>query len=694
MNKTRAALPIFLFLALLLAALLPRTAALDQFVTADEHKWITRSANFAYALGHGDWIHTYQREHPAVTTTWLGALGLITVLPEYAATAPGYFNPDVEDWEHWLRANTQVDPLTVLKWGRIWTVLVVALVLALTFFPLRRLFGTLSAAVAVLFVAWSPMAIAYSRQVQPDGLHSFFMYAAFVFFLSWLYGGLHRRNLLLSGMLMGLGWLTKTPVLFLVPIGGLLVLAEWWRQRRLMTDRLLLRSLLGGYVLWGAIAGLVFFLLWPALWLDPIGIFGKMYREMSAYIGGHVNPNYFMGQVTQDPGPLFYPVAIFFRTTPAVLLGVVTAVIVLLAQSRHKDRPSAAWPPLDAPARRRALWGLLAFALFFTLFMTLPAKKFDRYLLPTFLILDTIAGLGWAALAMRAGRIFSDAAKASRKPLLAVLAVTVLGLLPLHALLNLPNYPYYLTYFNPLARGSRTAPDVLFVGWGEGLDEAGRWLSRQPDAEKKRAVAWYAGGPLSYYFAGESVGVISGSRMPWLDVDYVVTYINQVQRNIPTKEAIDFFARQTPVFTATISGMDMAKVYDMRAIVAKLYQEVASPVDIPAGLAWPPMTLTTLRTLPQAPPGSVLPVELAWQGPIDGTRRLSLRLIAQDGTLVAQVDDGLEVLNTIRMFVPPDAVPGDYGLHLMVYDAASLDPIFSADGQPIVQVTTIMVEGN
>ena len=233
--------------------------------------------------------------------------------------------------------------------------------------------------------------------------------------------------------------------------------------------------------------------------------------------------------------------------------------------------------------------------------------------------------------------------------------------------------------------------EVLFIGWGEGLDQAGRWLDQQPEAEKKRAVSWDAGGPLSYFFRGESVGVLAGSRMPWLDTDYVVTYINQVQREIPTRAALDFFAAQTPVYTATIAGMQMAHVYDLRAIVADLYANVAAPVELPAGQQWPPMTLTALRSLRSAPAGSVLPVELAWDGPQDGTRRLSLRLIAADGTLVAQVDDGLDALNRIQLFVPPDATPGAYGLHVMLYNAETLEPITAADGQQIVVVAEVEV---
>ena len=404
---------------------------------------------------------------------------MVTAMPDYVDKAPGYFDAMVEDWGQWVRANTDVEPIAMLAWGRIYTVLVVALILALAFFPLRRLFGTPAAALANLFVAWSPMAIAFSREVQPDGLHSMFMYAALVFFLGWLYGGLRRRDLVASGVLMGLGWLTKTPVLFLAPIGGVLIAVEWWRRRKREANGRLLRpplgQLFGGYVLWGVIASATFFLLWPALWIDPIGIFVKMYSEMTEYIGGTQQPQFLYGQITHDPGPLFYPIAYFFRTTPAALVGIVALLIALLRRQ----------PPLETPAGRRAAWGLLSFALLFTLFMTLPAKKFDRYLMPTFLVLDVVAGLGWTAIGLWAYRAAAGRTHIAWRPLAAGFSVVAVGLILLHGLLNVPHYPYYLTYYNPLAGGTRTAPSVMFVGWGEGLEEAGHWLDQQPDAEKK-----------------------------------------------------------------------------------------------------------------------------------------------------------------------------------------------------------------
>ena len=50
----------------LLGILLPRAIKLDQFVTADEHLWLNRSANFYFALGQRDYAviyyHQWQRQ--------------------------------------------------------------------------------------------------------------------------------------------------------------------------------------------------------------------------------------------------------------------------------------------------------------------------------------------------------------------------------------------------------------------------------------------------------------------------------------------------------------------------------------------------------------------------------------------------------------------------------------------------------
>ena len=113
--------------------------------------------------------------------------------------------------------------------------------------------------------------------------------------------------------------------------------------------------------------------------------------------------------------------------------------------------------------------------------MSIGAKKFDRYMLPSLLALDLVALLGWLCLVQSLLERLK-AVRTSTHQLPNHLATLSLIFL-LHGLPGFLHYPYYLTYFNPLLGGSVTAPHVLFVGWGEGLEAAAEWLNKQPEAE-------------------------------------------------------------------------------------------------------------------------------------------------------------------------------------------------------------------
>ena len=66
------------YLAIGLAALLPRVLALGLFITDDEANfWLTRSDIFLKAIRTGDFPATAISAHPGVTTMWLGAAGIV-----------------------------------------------------------------------------------------------------------------------------------------------------------------------------------------------------------------------------------------------------------------------------------------------------------------------------------------------------------------------------------------------------------------------------------------------------------------------------------------------------------------------------------------------------------------------------------------------------------------------------------------
>jgi len=687
-GRLRTALAVLL---LFIIAWLPRVFALDSFVTIDERKWLARSANFTYALAEGDLAATFQREHPGVTVMWAGALGLLSHFPEYAAQAPGYFGWDREEIEAWLTASTSHTPLELLSAGRWWVVLAVTLALVLGYFPLRRLLGANIAFFAILYLALSPFIVALARQLHPDGLVSSFIFLALLYFLAWLYAGRRWSDLVISGVAMGLAWLTKTPAAFLVPTGLLLVALEAWRLR--FNRRAALARLGAGYVLWGVIATAVFVLLWPAMWLDPLGTLGRMAAEMGAYVEGHTNVNYFAGQPTDDPGVLFYPLAYFFRITPATAVGLVVAAIAFVRRG---------WP-LNQGLTRRTVMALTIFALIFAAAMTIPAKKFDRYILPVFFALDVVAVVGWAALIQLPWQ-YGMRAWVTRLRAVSPAVWALAVIIPAHSIFTLATTPYYFTYYNPLAGGALTAPWALFVGWGEGLEDAAAYLNRQPEGENLRVAAWYADGPFSYYFDGQAVPMGYTSPLSWMDIDYAVTYANQWQRQLPSPAAVDYFRALTPVHTVRAGGLELANVYDMRQVLMPAFIDFDSSAaaDWQPGIRLVGHQLEPVNATPGAglQPGDelLLTLYLQSQAPIDRNYNVLVRLVDAQGNEHWRSEGwpwGAPTAGWPLREVRPDghtvALPADlpaglYKLVVSFYDPATLDLLPATDlrsGQPL-----------
>jgi 4-amino-4-deoxy-L-arabinose transferase-like glycosyltransferase len=206
---------------------------------------------------------------------------------------------------------------------------------------------------------------------------------------------------------------------------------------------------------------------------------------------------------------------------------------------------------------RQAVMGLLGSALLIWLIMNLGTKRFDRYFLPFYPLLDLAAGAGLAALVA----VFSGKARWLGYALLA-------GLIGLQAGQLISVHPYYLSYYNPLLGGPARAPEVMMIGWGEGLDQAGRYLSAKPEAADLEVVAWYNQGPFSYFFSGASQHISintppSPARLAEiLQADYIVVYINQWQRNAPADLLAALSGRQ-PEHTVWIDGLEYVRIYRM-----------------------------------------------------------------------------------------------------------------------------------
>ncbi len=232
--------------------------------------------------------------------------------------------------------------------------------------------------------------------------------------------------------------------------------------------------------------------------------------------------------------------------------------------------------------------GNLLFSVILVLLMAVASKKLDRYILPATLTLDLIAVGGWlGAVAVFTGwNPDRDQAGPVRRRGAVLIGLAVACVVLLHGLQAFARYPYYALSFNPLTGGNRTAPHALLIGWGEGLNEVGDWLSAQRAEGQGDAplsvVSWYEDGPLSYYLPGDSrlMSFIESDNY-WFDADYVVLYANQWQRENPDPEMIGHFLNLEPVFEANAAGLELAKVYDIRSVAPPPFTRIYtdSPAD-------------------------------------------------------------------------------------------------------------------
>jgi hypothetical protein len=561
------------------------------------------------ALLRADWAATFQVGHPGLTTRWTGALGILVTYLLRLQVASGQLLLDGHPSAS-LRAGSFQDFLAdlgahlpeVLAATRYPTVILTSMGVVGLYFLVRLLFGQRAALLSAVLLALEPLYLALSRVIHHDALSTTFMALSLLSFLVHLRVRERRPffYLVLSGLMAGLAFLSKSPSLFLVPFTGLLSLRAYWARKRSLwpPDWRGVAELGRDWAIWGLVAALIFVLLWPAMWVDPLGTIQGVIGEASGYAASpHKRGNFFLGKAGLDPGPFFYPVAFLFRLTPLTLLGLGGSMLLLLGLSSkayrdrwrsfslqghgEEDRAGDRWhvvqccPGLEPVERLvEEMFSLWAFILLYVLFMTTGAKKFDRYLLPIFPMIDILAALGLLALgevvwawvcpepcgggretlpnSRRGGGRFD------RVPRFRAFVLGLALVLLLQAGFVLPHHPYYLTYYNPLLGGGLLAPRMLLVGWGEGLEQAARYLSVK--GGEVRATSWYGKYCFEPFFLGQSFP-LTKSGVFWNKLDYVVLYINQVQRQLPDPQFVQCFRSLELEHTVRIKGIDYVWIY-------------------------------------------------------------------------------------------------------------------------------------
>jgi hypothetical protein len=672
-----AAYPHGLLLALIIfgMALPPRLLNLDVFIGPDEFSWVERSANFAQALAAGDLAETYQTGHPGVTLLWSETIG--------SWLRFGLTN-------HWPTALAADKTMTNLAFKRQIVTVVNALIVAGCAVLVNQIFGRCAAWMAGILLAFDPFLLTESRALRTEGLVTGFGALALLSSLVYLKSPQPRFSLLV-GVLTGLALLSKVSAIILLPLSLLVIgggpflhkynplekflprLGDWGMKNKEKNplNRLNFRISTAAKLLliWGTALAVTVLILWPALWVEPLEVTQKMYdyvtlRAVEGEGGG--SGTFFGGAPVayQDLDITFYPIALLYRTGPWVWLGLIL-LLILVWPLRNKGTRKSTPENLFSPYHLLSIGIIILYPGLYLILVTCAELKFDRYLIPILPGLDVLAALGLAAGWQQGVTV---APRLQRWGWLAALLV-LLGQLAL----IIPHHPYYYTFWNPLLGGLSQAVKVLPVGEGEGIDQVATYLNTRPDvAHLKLALA--NSQKIGPVFKGQTIP-LDNLDGKWVQADYVMIYISQLQRGKHAEDILAYLARHQPEYTLILHGLEYAWLYPGPA--AQFYGGGHKLEGRGTLFGY------SFRPLPdklgaggevEIAAGETLPVTLYWrnEGQLESDR-FFVRLMDLDGYIwaeaIAQPRHGFEevgqvenqiVESEVQLTLPVGLPPGDY----------------------------------
>jgi hypothetical protein len=363
-----------------------------------------------------------------------------------------------------------------------------------------------------------------------------------------------------AAVLAALAILDRNPSLFLLPFFGLLLGAEFiqrWRAEK----RPPWRSTLYAALVIGLVPLLLILLLWPALWVAAAETLSitTFYTEIRVDEGKQGAGAFFLGEIyPDDPGWLFFPITLLFRTTPLVWIGVTVALAGMLAALITRK-----WRPLEpCPPSQWLYWWVLVLLLYVSLYMFMigfSALKFQRYLSPALPALDFLAAIGLYWLAMGGAYLWRTIrGKVGGEKTIAWVAM-VLIVIVIQGATSWAHHPYYLTYYNPWLGGIQRAQEVLRIGYGEGLDQVAAYLNAKPDSDEIKLASAMSTriGPM---LTGNTIpmGNLDGR---WVQSNYVFIYISQLQRAKHDLEILSYLARREPEFVLRLHELEYGRLY-------------------------------------------------------------------------------------------------------------------------------------
>lgn len=414
---------LFLFIAIFLITRLPRLG--NDEINPDAVNWHYRSEQFIVGLKTGQFEKTYQHYHPGVILMWV--IGIpIEVYKQI--TGIKIYNQYTFYTFHFIA-----------KYSLVFTQLFLTIFIV---FILSKIFPFKKTILILFLLSMEPFFVGNSRLLHMDIIFTLFVFSSLTLFYLYIL----KNNyywLLLAALFSSLAFLTKSigiGLFMYLFFGGFLFFSIY---RKNLINKIYIPFIFISTFFIST------FILFPALWKSPFYVLTNIFSEGQRIGLENGHEQIFFGEKVNDPGPLFYPITLFLKTSPLIFLGIFFYFISLVRLIFSKNKNKAILFNKDN------LIGFTTFLTFFYLgyfiFMTLSSKKIDRYMLVLFPLLTVYASTGYLYICENVKNIY--------KKYFLIIPAVFFFIFVIQPLITI--FPYYFTYTNPLLGSSYNANNII-----------------------------------------------------------------------------------------------------------------------------------------------------------------------------------------------------------------------------------------
>jgi len=329
----------FIYSVILVVFILVRLPGLgSDILNTDGERWHRRSENFLNALKQHTFVETYQRYHPGVTLMWFNSI-VKYVSFKYQLTYTS--NPlTLENADYFV---------VIHGLSKAFNVLVLAGLLGIHLFLIKQVSSSRIAYLYGFLMVFEPYMLGINRWFHQTSFEVFFGFGALLALLVW-YKTDRLKYIFLSPFLLTFSVLAKVTSLILGPILLYIFIKKMFHEKKIN----LLPMISYGITLF-----LFIFIFFPALWVDPLFVFHKMYNPVSEAVTDNIRADILAGPMNY----LYYLVILLFKLSPVTLMMFFISVFYLFKSKDFNIRV------------------LLLSILNYYFFLTITDQKIDRYAL-------------------------------------------------------------------------------------------------------------------------------------------------------------------------------------------------------------------------------------------------------------------------------------------------------------------------